>query len=136
MNLAALWAETPNRAFLKLRICLRLVLHEAVGALSLQLIGQIMEDTHTVLHRLGETRKWNRVSSSNDGSTYNMNIATNNLGKQSRNVEISKGQFGNAGHGIVVIYSDPNKFDILTQGSITNLSRYIDIELMCIKTNN
>lgn len=65
-----------------------------------------------------------------------MNIAANNLGKQSKNYEISKGQFGNTEHGIVVIYSDPDKFDFLTQGSITTFSSYIDLELMCIKTNN
>lgn len=59
LSLTALGAEASNRgAFLtpKLAIRLRLELPEALGVLSLQLVGQVMEDACTVLHRLEQRR--------------------------------------------------------------------------------
>ena len=59
LSLAALWAEASNRGaftFPTLALSLRLELAEALRRLILQLVGQIMEDTCTVLHRLEERR--------------------------------------------------------------------------------
>lgn len=61
LSLAALGTEASNRgAFLtpKLAIYRRLELAEALRGLGLQLVGQIMEDACTVLHRLQERRRY------------------------------------------------------------------------------
>ena len=57
LSLAAPGAEASNGgAFLtlKLGLCLRFELAEALRGLFLQLVGQVMEDACTVLHRLEE----------------------------------------------------------------------------------
>lgn len=61
LSLAALRAEATNGAFLpvEFRISLWLVLLETLGTFGLQLVGQVMEDAHTVFHRLMETKESN-----------------------------------------------------------------------------
>lgn len=56
LSLACLGAETSNRgAFLSsLNVCLWEELAEALRGLRLQLVGQVVEDADTVLHRLKE----------------------------------------------------------------------------------
>lgn len=57
LSLAALGAEASNcGAFStsKTAICLWLELPEALSVLVLQLVGHVMEDAYTVLHRLAE----------------------------------------------------------------------------------
>lgn len=61
LSLAALRTEATNGAFLpvEFRISLWLVLLETLGTFGLQLVGQVMEDAHTVFHRLMETKESN-----------------------------------------------------------------------------
>lgn len=57
LSLAALGAEASNCGAFptsKFAICLRLELPEALGVFVLQLVGHVMEDACTVLHRLEE----------------------------------------------------------------------------------
>lgn len=59
LSLAALGAEASNRGAFptpRLAIYRGLELAEALRGLGLQLVGQIMEDACTVLHRLEERR--------------------------------------------------------------------------------
>lgn len=60
LGLAALGAETSHRGAvltLSLARCLRQELAEALRGLSLELVGQIVEDACTVFHRLHETKE-------------------------------------------------------------------------------
>lgn len=61
LSLGALWAEATNGAILPVDFwsSLRLVLLETLGTFGLQLVGQVMEDAHTVFHRLMETKESN-----------------------------------------------------------------------------
>ncbi len=61
LNLAALGAEAANRgAFLILTLAhwIRVKLGEAFLLLLLQFVGQVVEDAHTVLHRLQKSREY------------------------------------------------------------------------------
>lgn len=58
LSLAALGAEASNcGAFLTPKLAIWYVFLEAFRVLGLQLVGQVMEDACTVLHRLEEARK-------------------------------------------------------------------------------
>lgn len=59
LSLACLGAETSDRgAFLSsLSVCLWEELAEALRGLRLQLVGQVVEDADTVLHRLKEKQQ-------------------------------------------------------------------------------
>lgn len=61
LSLGARRAEAANGVFLpvQFRISLWLVLLETLGTFSLQLVGQVMEDAHTVFHRLVKAKDSN-----------------------------------------------------------------------------